>query len=204
VARGGGGRPFYLEADYLSGNWEKWYVGYPWIRTRAQGVSALLSAGCHAVDALLQLHPGPVREVVAYHGSFTGTFEYEATVVALLRYADGAIGKVANVIEGNTPYQFRLRVHGPEGTIVDNRIWSRTFEGQTDWVTLPTVLPDSADVAHHPFAAEAAAFVDAVRTGRDGEVGLAHAARVHRLIFAMEESARRGQPVAVNDGGAGA
>ena len=35
---------YYAECDYFSGNWEKWYRGYPWVRTKEQGGSALPAA----------------------------------------------------------------------------------------------------------------------------------------------------------------
>ena len=45
------GRPFYVEADYLSHN-GSWWSGWNDARTLEHGVSALLVGGCHAVDAL--------------------------------------------------------------------------------------------------------------------------------------------------------
>ena len=32
---------YYAECDYFSGNWEKWYPGYDWVKTREKGGSAL-------------------------------------------------------------------------------------------------------------------------------------------------------------------
>ena len=45
------GRPYYVEADYLSYN-GSWWSGWNDARTIAQGVSAFLVGGCHAIDAL--------------------------------------------------------------------------------------------------------------------------------------------------------
>ena len=39
------GNIFYGECDYFSANWPQWYVGYPWVKTREQGGSALAAAG---------------------------------------------------------------------------------------------------------------------------------------------------------------
>ena len=51
IARGGIGRPYYVEADYLSHN-GSWWSGWNDARTLTGGVSAMLVGGCHAVDAL--------------------------------------------------------------------------------------------------------------------------------------------------------
>ena len=45
------GRPYYVETDYLSHN-GSWWSGWNDARTVAQGVSAFLVGGCHAIDAL--------------------------------------------------------------------------------------------------------------------------------------------------------
>ena len=98
------GNIFYGECDYFSANWPQWYVGYPWVKTREQGGSALAAAGCHAVDALLQFMPGEVDHVVGHWGNFTKTFDWEGTVLSVISYKDGRIGKVGCILEGNNPY----------------------------------------------------------------------------------------------------
>ena len=45
------GNPYYVETDYLSHN-GSWWSGWSDARTIAQGVSAFLVGGCHAIDAL--------------------------------------------------------------------------------------------------------------------------------------------------------
>ena len=97
------GNIFYGECDYFSANWPQWYVGYPWVKTREQGGSALAAAGCHAVDALLQFMPGEVDHVVGHWGNFTKTFDWEGTVLSVISYKDGRIGKVGCILEGNNP-----------------------------------------------------------------------------------------------------
>jgi len=70
-----------------------------------------------------------------------------------------------------------LRVFGDRGSVLDNRIWSHHFPGQTDWVEIPTILPDSSDVSHHPFQGQIDHFVDCLRAGRPSHCDLADAAQ---------------------------
>src|SRR5688572_30007749 len=49
--RGAIGKPYYIEVDYWHGL-KTWYPQYSWAVTKEQGGSSLLSAGCHALDAM--------------------------------------------------------------------------------------------------------------------------------------------------------
>ena len=44
------------------------------------------------------------------------------------------------------------------------------FAGQTDWITVPTIRPDSGDVKHHPFDGETNHFVDCVLNNKESFV----------------------------------
>ena len=77
----------------------------------------------------------------------------------------------------------------------DNRVWSHKFPGQTDWITLPTILPDSSDVKHHPFQAEIDHFVDCVLGDVESHCNLDDAILTHEIVFAAQECYRTGRPV---------
>lgn len=192
LAAGALGDVYYGEFDYFSGNWPAWYVGWDWVKTKRSGGSAFLAAGCHAVDAMRQFMPGEAQEVTAFAGNFTGSFDFDATICTLVRFAGGAIAKVASVLEGNTPYAFNVRLHGPRGTIVQNRVISELFQGQTGWAEIPTILPDTPQVAHHPFQGEMDDLVDAILQDRAALVDIHEAVKTHELIFAAEQSAAEG------------
>jgi predicted dehydrogenase len=67
--------------------------------------------------------------------------------------------------------------------------------GQRGWATIPTILPDSGDVSHHPFKDQANHFVDCILNGRESLCNLEDAALTHEICFASEISAREGRPV---------
>jgi len=186
---------YYAECDYFSGNWEKWYPGYPWVKTKEKGGSALPAAGCHAVDAIRQFVASDATEVFAYAGNFTGTMEWEPTILTAIRFANGTIGKVGCVLEGNLKYQFNLRLHGPKGTLVNDRFLTNYLPGQTGWAEFPTILPDTPDVTHHPFQGELDHLIDCMRENRTPIVDIKGAVKAHAIAFAAEQSSREGRPV---------
>ena len=115
----------------------------------------------------------------------------------LVKFSNGAVGKVSVNADCIMPYRFPIRIFGDRGSLLDNRMWSHKFPGQTDWLTLPTILPDSSDVKHHPFQAEIDHFVDCVLDDVESHCNLDDAILTHEVVFAAQECYRSGRPVAL-------
>lgn len=193
------GRVFYAEVDYWNGITPS-YAGYSWIITRRQGGSALLAAGCHAVDALRYFVGSEAVEVSAYSvpASSDTPWEYDPTMVLTVRFANGAVGKVSACLDTPIPYSFNINLLGSEGAIRNDRVFStRLFPHQTDYATVPTIQPTTRDVTHHPFVAEVAALVDAIRLDHRALPDLEDAVRTHEICFGAAQSAETGRPVAL-------
>jgi len=196
LAAGAIGELVYAEVDY-------WHAlsdhckSFEWSHTVEYGRSAPLFAGCHAVDALRWLSGDEVVEVTAYANNKKRRFDYPANVVAVLKLRNGAIGKTSVLFDGTLPYQFNIDLVGTEGTLRDNRLWSkRLLPGQTGWTTLATILPDSGDVGHHPFDAQINHFVDCILQGRESHCNIADAYHTHEICLAIDRSvAAGGTPV---------
>lgn len=196
VRSGAIGQLFYAEADYwhnIPSSHHAWQLH----SKRATAGSAMLLAGCHAVDILRWVLADQAEEVSAVGTNPTGRFEYPPNVVAWIRFRSGAVAKVSALLDCQMPYRFQLALAGTEGTIRQNQIWSsRLFPGQSGWTTIPTVLPDSADVHHHPFDAEIAHFVECILEDRESHCNIAEAYFSHELCMAIDRSlAQGGQPV---------
>lgn len=190
---------FYAEVDYWH-NIGPQYKQYVWNVKKDIAGSALLSAGVHAVDAIRYFVKDEVAEVCAYSNKRNPEYEYDTNIVGILRFRGGAIGKVSASLDVRSPYAFNIDLLGTRGTIRDNRIYAATFfEGQTDWLEVPTIRPDSGDVTHHPFQGEIDHFVDCIVTGTESPLNLSDAARTHAVCFALDESAATGKPVQVAD-----
>jgi predicted dehydrogenase len=193
------GRVFYAEVDYYHGI-GPWYKQFEWNIKKAVGASSLLSAGCHAVDGLRWFVEDEVVEVSAYSTRGDGVpfdqYEYDPTQVLIARFANGAIGKVASSIENKMPYVFNIQLLGDKGSIRNNQIYAKTkFPGQTDFVTIPTILPDSGDVTHHPFEAEVDHLVECILNNAESHANVEDTYRTHEICLAADRSATKGGPV---------
>lgn len=218
LADGALGQPYYVETDYLSYN-GSWWSGWNDARTVEEGVSALLVGGCHAVDALRwfasteEFKAADAEEVFAVCGGrrkgqtreynpLTNTWtdnappmEYDGLEVVLVKFTNGVVGKVSANAECIMPYRFPIRIFGDRGTAFDHRVWSHKFPGQTDWVEIPTIAPDSSDVTHHPFQAEIDHFVECLQKGTESHCNLDDAAKTHEIVFAALECYRQRRPI---------
>ena len=193
------GRVFYAEVDYYHGI-GPWYKQFEWNIRKAVGASSLLSAGCHAVDGLRWFVEDEVAEVSAYSTRGDGVpfdqYEYDPTQVLIARFANGAIGKVASSIENKMPYVFNILLLGDKGSIRNNQIYAKKkFPGQTDFVTIPTILPDSGDVTHHPFEAEIDHLVECILNDVESHANVEDTYTTHEVCLAADLSAIKGGPV---------
>jgi predicted dehydrogenase len=197
LADGTVGRLFYAEVDYLHGI-GPWYAQYAWNIKRQIGGSSLLTGGCHAVDGLRWFVGKRAVEVFAYANCSAANplrYEYEPNSVTLVKFEDGTLGKVASSVECVMPYVFNIELLGDAGTIRNNQVFSKRWVGQKGWATIPTILPDSGDVTHHPFREEVNHFVECILNDRESHVNLEDAALTHEICFASEVSSREGRPV---------
>ncbi|MBM3214947.1 Gfo/Idh/MocA family oxidoreductase [Candidatus Poribacteria bacterium] len=212
------GKVYAVEADYQH-DIASWWTGYEDARKKTTGVSAFVTGGCHAIDAIRwfagagQFEAAKATEVFAYCGGWrkglnreydylagkwvenAPPLEYEDFEVAIVKFDNGAIGKVSVNYGAIMPYTFPLEIFGNKGTVKDNRVWSHKFPGQKSWVTIPTILPDSADVTHHPFQGQMDHFVECILAGRESHCNLNDAIHTHEIAFAAQECYRTGQPV---------
>ena len=198
------GKVHYAEVDYYHGI-GPWYGQYRWNTKKDAGGSSLLSAGCHAMDALFHLMgSSDVAEVTSYSTTSKNKifkkYEYDTTSVTLLKFRDGRIGKVASVIDCLQPYYFHTHLVGSEGSILDNKFYSSKMGAldKSKWSTLATQLVDSGDVNDHPYQTQFEEFFAALRAGKEmAHTSLAEAAKSHEIIFAADQSAASGKPVKI-------
>lgn len=199
IADGMIGDIFHGEVDYLHGI-TKDLALYPWVRQRQFGGSALLTAGCHAVDALRWFVQQEAVEVFSYATTSRGNpleYEYDPNSVTLVRFAGGVMGKVMTSIESVAPYTFPIVLMGNGGTIRDNRVFSKRWPGQNGWARIPAILPDSGSVDHHPFVPQIAHFVDCIQRGVESHCNVADAVKTHEICLAAEISRVEHRPMAL-------
>jgi len=191
------GEIYFAEVDYWHAM-KKTFSSYEWIRRKEFAGGAMITGGCHAADIARYLK-GEVAEGSAYSTRQREDFDYPTTLVASLRFVDGAVGKLCASLDGLAfPYQFNIDLLGSQGAIRDNRVYSKKlFPEQTDFVVVPSATPNSGAVSHHPFREEFDNFVDNLLHDTPVLSDVLDACRSQEIALAIEESAASGRPVAI-------
>jgi predicted dehydrogenase len=98
------------------------------------------------------------------------------------------------------PYRFNIGIYGTEGSLRNDEVFApKMFPGQNDFMKIPCVLPDSGDVAHHPFQGEASHFLDCILEDKCPFPDLEDAAETMAVCVAADLSAEEGRPVAISE-----
>jgi predicted dehydrogenase len=199
------GQLHYGEVDYYHGI-GPWYGQYRWNTKKKLGGSALLTAGCHALDALLLCMGAEVEEVTSYAtqsaNAVFAAYEYPTSSTTIIKFRNGSIGKSAAVVDCLQPYYFHTHLVGSEGSILDNKFHSQKLGGlnRHAWSQLSMKMLDSGDVGDHPYQTQFQAFFDALDAGQDMPLtSFADAFASHRVIAAADQSAATGRPVKISE-----
>lgn len=125
----------------LASSYVKWsrtheyYSSNPWRGTwKLDGGGALMNQAIHSVD-MLQWCMGPVQSVMAMSGNVKHkNIEVEDTLVAVLKFANGAMGTIECSTAVYPGAYKKLEIMGSAGTVVmeDNDISQWQFEQQTE------------------------------------------------------------------------
>ena len=202
------GRPILATAQVKWYRTPEYYAGSQWRGTRTlDGGGALMNQGVHTVDLLLWLF-GPVRRVFGRVATMLHRIEVEDTAVAVLEFANGALGTLEAATSAYPGYSRRIELTGSEGTIVldgdrlsavDLRDGSggSSGSGRSSGSTVSASSPIVADASAHQRVVEDFIRAMAAKTppccdGRDGRKSVA-------LIEAIYASSRTGEPVQLVD-----
>lgn len=204
----------FARTQYLS-RVTDWYAGWNWVRTRESGRSHLLAAGCHAVDALRFCSGLEPTAVSALHTHFTSGYEWPTTIIANMTLSGSALGHVSSSTDFMLPYTFLVELMGDRATLRQDLLQSLDtpidFEAlsaanpfsdvllrtETDPAGRPAIridclMPDSADVTHHPFQAEMDELVACVFDGRETSINVFDAQKTMEVCLAADRSAELG------------
>lgn len=195
-----------LGKPVMAGAYIKWYRdgGYyasaPWRGTLAlDGGGALINQAIHTVD-LLHWIMGPVAQASAFSNRLLHPqIEGEDTLVATLRFRNGALGVIEAATSVYPGFRRRLELTGTEGTAVldgDNiSVWALQDHSANP-------LPAEADISDGSGNAMAISceghrrvmqdFCDAVIEGRSPRVDGTSGRASLQLVLALYESARNG------------
>ena len=199
------GRLHYGEVDYYHGI-GPWYGQFRWNTGKKDGGSALLTAGCHSLDALLLVMGSEVKTVSAMstksHSEIFAPYEYHTSSVTIVHFANGAVGKTAAIVDCLQPYYFHTHLCGSQGSLLDDKFHSmKLHTDKHHWSKLSMKMLDSGDVSDHPYQSQFQAFFDALDAGKPMPLtSFEESLKTFEVIFAADKSATQGgAPVKISD-----
>jgi len=125
-------------------------------------------------------------------GTLVPPLEYDGLELALVKFANGAVGKISTNFDVIMPYNFMWEIYGDRGTCKNNQVWSNEFIGQTDWISLEGHMPNSAAVGTHPFQPEIDHLISCIIEDKESHANLEDAANTHETAFAALISRQQG------------
>lgn len=194
IKEGNIGELFFVETEYTQnfrkvggvGNWRKNPERYPFI-----------GEACHSVD-LLRWIEGDVEEVFAYsnHKCLLDWSTDDCTI-AILKFKNGAIGKVFLSIGCVRPYAVRSVFYGTKGTIICDNASSFIQISSKNLYTGFAKVPINV-VSHDTYISkEVNEFVDSIIKDRIPAITAEEGAKTVAVCSAAVESTKEGKPVKV-------
>jgi predicted dehydrogenase len=185
------GELLYIQTDYWHNPEQS---GYPGSENHIahMDASAMTLGGCHAIDLARFLMDSDIVSVSAVETRRSLDAPHAPMQAAVVKFANGAIGKVSACVAQWMPYQFNVDLLGTDGGLRDNRFFSRKLVGATDWATFPTITPNSGLVSHHPFDGEIDHFMACIRAGKQSHASVRDAVNTHEALFAIDQSGQQG------------
>ena len=188
VARGDIGQITAVRAAFGHGGPKAWAPDATWFfDAELAGGGALLDLGIHMADLIRAVTADDVVEVA---GMLYGDGAVEDAGIALLRFANGAVGTLHASWISKPGLDIQLSIFGTAGTLhLDGAtpLTLRPAEGKPQEVEVPKEVPNLY-----------AAFVDAVATGAPLQVTAADGRAALAIIDAAYRSAASGQTVKVS------
>ncbi len=164
IERGELGRVFMVDADYNYGR--LWKLTEGW-RGGIADYSVTLGGGVHMVDLVMWLTGRRVTEVHAFGNDISskGTrFKGNDVVIAVVKFDDGSVGKLAANFGCVEPHFHRLTIYGTQATFENGRGAAKLYRSRD-----PNEKPEELSTPY-PSVAKGAlipSFVDAIlRNGR--------------------------------------
>jgi UDP-N-acetyl-2-amino-2-deoxyglucuronate dehydrogenase len=183
----------YYDSGAWRGTWEQ------------DGGGVLMNQSIHSID-LLQWLMGPVKSIFAYTDTLVHRMETEDVAVAVLRFANGALGTIAATTGAYPGTGTRIELYGDKGSAVieDDRL-SYLHLAQDDREQRAPIAPAGPSAAQNPatlaIRSHALQIEDMIRAIRENGAPLVdgYAARHPvEIILGIYESARTHQEVTLS------
>lgn len=172
------------------------------------GGGVLISQGIHTLDLMMSL-AGPITEVTGFATTTpVHRMETEDMVCAAARFESGAFGTIEATTAAYPGFLEEIALVCEKGTALlrGTELLVQLQDGRTIAIepdrSAGGTGADPMAFPHDYHRAVMADFVDAIREDREPKVTGEEALKVHRLIDALIETGRAGQPVRIAGAGA--
>ena len=194
IAAGDFGEVFYLEGDYL--HQILWKITSGW-RGNMDFYCTFYGGGIHLVDLMRWMVGEEVVEVSAMGTDILtrgSSYRYPDTIVALLRFAGGALAKCATSLGPQRTKFHALNVYGTRLTFVNDLPNGKIFSGDDPADERPVTTP-------YPGMAKGDMLPEFIAAIRGGGAPAVHATEVFRVMdvcFGVWDAAQTGKRVPVS------
>ncbi len=190
----------------------EYYKSASWRGTWAlDGGGALMNQGIHSVD-LLQWYMGPVDSVQAFSANRQHKgIEVEDSVVAVLRFANGALGNIEATTAVFPGELKQIEILGTEGTAVLRESslirWEFLHKKNADQQIIDAMdgnkiqhggAANPADLSIVGHQRQIEDMMQAIKTGREPLINAVEGRKSVNIVLAVYESARTGRLVSLN------
>lgn len=186
--------PWWRSDEYYAGSWRGTW--------KLDGGGALMNQSIHMIDILCDLM-GPVESVMGFAETLGHDIETEDTSVAVLRFANKALGVVYGTTTSFPGQLKRFEITGTKGTVVyledGYTVWQFADESSRDEDVRKRFAnmggaggaADPAAISHVGHTRNISAFLAALDSGEEFQLGGAEGRKAVELILRIYESAGR-------------
>lgn len=124
ISTGEIGEIFCIEGDYVHSLRDRAGMFHDWRLKKPFGQPPQLGGGIHFTDLFLWLLEDEIQE---YH-SYSNNVSFPAypdcdCVMSIMRFKRGCVARTLTAFGASMPQNFKLRVYGTKGTIIDNQVF---------------------------------------------------------------------------------
>jgi predicted dehydrogenase len=167
--------------------------GHQWWRHPNEGEFAVIGGGCHPLD-LMRWIVGEFEEASAYGvKKVLHDVDWDDTVIASLKFANGAVGKCLVSVGAPRPYSMTFSLYGTEGTVEEDRLYLKEFGEVEAFAEMPLSVMGEV----HACAEELDHFLDCLDADRPPMIDVRDGARTVAACLAVAESMTTGKPAKV-------
>lgn len=182
---------------------QEYYDAGGWRGTwKLDGGGALMNQGIHGIDTLQYLM-GPVKSVFAYAKTLARNIEVEDTAVAVIEFANGALGTITGTTSVYPGIPRKFEINGTAGsiTLVEDTIAVWDIQGDEENVVLnsePGKMNSSSNPTNFGIEGHIMQFedmADALINDREPTVNQYEGKKPVDIILAIYESEKTGKKV---------